>query len=701
MSGMKMVGWTLGFIAAAAFASGCGSALKEGAASAPPGGDPQQVELATFGCSCHPDALPILAQWNASRHANSNQQPEWGAGYFPQVTCAPCHTGEDHAGDALPVPRLVVDCRQCHQFDAGVGHGTMKDGTQFLTCTGCHAPTAGAARTDHHGADSPYSWIGADETPLGDYGAFAAMSGTGQAAVFYTSHITLAGQNFPQFIVSPAWAAENDGPWHYVGAETINDTHFTESWITNEDNKLTKFTSATAQLGYVDLTDTSYNPGMARKDAANSCTASCHQPHVFDLAINRQWGNGGHHPVAEGPLFVNSSGAVKPSPADGGGPANWDAVDDAFTVDCGRCHTANGFAEQSETGFPRFGIDGAGNVTANGAGQYLTCNACHDGLGYPGPEATRLRFTQAIPLYNYAGRTTSIYTIRDAGKSAVCMYCHQAREDGTRIDANIKAYAAATGSANAQYTTTNKRRSKALRFRNSHYLASAAVLYGKKGYEFSWATTNAGAGGYGTAYAGSFFPHIDPAGMGDAGPCATCHMDDSRGSATLGGHTFFNRNDAGEENTAACNGAPCHVPRLAGFGMPAPGDTSSGWAAGDWTGDGSTLTAEGEMDALMTTVLGALLRYQGNQGAVILSSHTEAYPYFVVHYHNAYDTTLAKAAFNWQFLYKATGSWAHNWRYSVELLRDTWRSLTGSNGALGPVPPGDDPRGPVAESSAF
>jgi len=627
----------------------------------------------------------VFEEWLSSRHAN------FSVGYFPPVDpftmrdifgvprtydeitggpslpgpsylagCRPCHNGEVVAGnmggsilDTLTygvlftdpilgeVARPIIDCEACHISGAGHFGGASPPEVAipgFAQCTECHSPTASmldlqafadAEYTDNHGPSSTHMWA---------YGGTVVddILNFGDPSPIIETTLTVASRSFEAYVISAAWLAANGSTWFFDGHETINDTHYQGIWITDAPNELAVYEVPTSKFGYVDLTNTSPNSGMVRADSVDSCTASCHSAHEFDLTINEQWFEGAHHPNIEGPLGTTTSrGQVV---IDIPGPANWGAVDHGFDEGCVRCHTSMGFAEVAP---------GYGDAVQTPSGEsdgFITCNACHDGVNYPTSADKSLRFSGSVSLFDYQGIPLANV---QAGNSAVCVYCHQGLEDGSHIDADI-----AAGSPG---------------FRNMHYLPAGATLFGIKGYEYS-----------GQTYAGEHTFHV-------MAGCAGCHMaEDNPSLDDVAGHTF--RMAYGStENTAFCT-ASCHPSMGA---LDAPGEFDHGV---DWSGIGPT-SAKNEVAYLLTVLLhNAIEAYDSPDDADTMANidYSSRYPYFgTTDPSQQWDGVVAKAAFNWQFIYKDPGAYAHNPKYAVQLLRDSYNDLAYAQSLAGApsIPP--------------
>ena len=601
MSIRRDLGVFLFALLAAGLIMSCGMARKDSGGDQTGDGDLSTVAQAVgihvcYDCHANTavDGERIFGQWASSVHANMNESPG------VRDNCNPCHNpvGDDmnlsrYVGvGSTPYPRGVVSCEGCHgggSMHYGLGPFPNEDPGTARVCGHCHG--LDEEEGDRHSIEGYRYWVNSEGENVGSDNA-PSMSTT------VVDGVELVVWSLPS---EADWVGTYDGPYHFNADRTIFDTHFNAFWILNEDDKGTIYSVPTARLGYVNLANDSPNSGMANADDPGSCLGSCHNPHEFDLTIQLQYARGAHRPVPMGPV-------------DGAPPSEelaFHAVDYGdFSGACDRCHNSVGFAEVA----PGFGS----YDYPNGDG-FITCNACHDGEGYPSASDSRMRFEGEVDLFNNDG---TIITTVDAGTSAVCVYCHQGREDPSRVDGTS--------------------------FRNMHYLASAAVQYAEKGYEYE-----------GKTYNGPMDVHIE-----EAGNCVGCHMDDV-GSEEVGGHTFHVSVD-----TCAVGG--CHggsVNDFDDFGITADPD-----------GDGnSSESARDEIQGLLDLVLAAIEEADLNPADGTPDVyHQEGYPYFVLNDGQSWSLKTAAAAYNWQFIYKDPGAWAHNPDYTVQLLRDSYEDLTGT-----------------------
>jgi len=301
--------------------------------------------------------------------------------------------------------------------------------------------------------------------------------------------------------------------------------------------------------------------------------------------------------------------------------------DGAVPPACARCHTTTGYRDY-------IGDDGsaAGKVDKpHLTGQVVTCVACHNKTTR---ELTEVVFPSGIK-------------IAKLGSEARCMTCHQGRESTVSMNKALKGLAEDTAS-------------KKIRFLNIHYRAAAATRYGtdvKGGFEYP-----------NKAYAG-LYVHDKNSTV-----CTDCH--------TL--HTF---------RVDVVNCDLCHRK------VKKPKDFHAiRRTKGDFNGNGDE--KEGiskEIDGLHKALYGAIQKYAAGQLSKPIAYDSHAYPYFFNDknvngkidkgegiYPNRYQSwtpRLLKAAYNYQFVAKDPGTYAHNPRYVLQLLYDSLESLSAKTGS--------------------
>lgn len=323
---------------------------------------------------------------------------------------------------------------------------------------------------------------------------------------------------------------------------------------------------------------------------------------------------------------------------------HWNGDDPALVpASCAKCHSSAGNLDF-------LGADGsaAGSIELEAhAPGVLQCTNCHN-------ETTLAKTDVTMP---------SGIVLTDLGREAVCMECHQGRASGATVAGAIERAA-----------VDHDAIMEGQGFINIHYFAAAATRYGSDaggGFEYP-----------GKSYEG-FFAHVE-----DFSTCQSCHDP----------HAL-------ELEVVSC--ATCHT------GVETVADLREIRMPGsfvDYDGDGditSGIATEIEnlrgilydlMGAYSVEVIGTRIGYE---------SHT--HPYFFIDGNgngvidadeavraNAFTTftpRLLAAAYNYQVTLKDPGGYAHNAKYTIQLLVDSITDLAdglGSSAAAGLVRPGDD-----------
>lgn len=310
---------------------------------------------------------------------------------------------------------------------------------------------------------------------------------------------------------------------------------------------------------------------------------------------------------------------------------HWDE-DGAVSASCAKCHSKPGFLDY-------LGADGsaAGTVDADAPlGTVVDCATCHD------PAA------QALDHVTFPSGAE----VENLGGEARCMTCHQGRSHGGTVDEKI---------AELGLTESPDTSSTELGFTNIHYYPAAATLYAAEaggGYEYAdkvydWR-----------------FRHVS-----DIDSCTDCH-------------------DAHSLEVKVDTCGECHTGVSTAEDLP--GIRMMASFASDYDGDGNT--TEGirhEIRGLADLLLGTLQTYATDQGLNAICYSSSAYPYWFTDtdadgscddteasYSNAYAAwtpRLLKGAYNYQVATKDPGNFAHNAKYTIQLLHD---SLTDVNSAL-------------------
>lgn len=289
-------------------------------------------------------------------------------------------------------------------------------------------------------------------------------------------------------------------------------------------------------------------------------------------------------------------------------------------VNCAACH--------SEPGFIDFlGADGsaAGSVNSPAPIQSpIGCAACHTGAAH---DLDSVTFPSGV-------------TMDRLGASATCMVCHQGRQSSDSV-------AAATAGIGDDAVSKN------LSFVNIHYGAAAATLMGSNargGYQYP-----------GKRYAGRF-THVP-----SADTCVDCHRP----------HTT-------RVETEGCLSCHREINSLREIRT----------MHGDFDGDGDRAEGiHGEIGTLHRRLGAAIKTYAMEVSGAPIVYHSDRHPYFFTdsdedgtaseaeavntnRYRN-WTPRLLRAAYNYQFVAKDPGGYAHNPTYILQLLYDSLESLSG------------------------
>jgi hypothetical protein len=307
---------------------------------------------------------------------------------------------------------------------------------------------------------------------------------------------------------------------------------------------------------------------------------------------------------------------------------DWDSEGE-IPATCSKCHSATGLPlwikEASAAS------DGVTGVTiAQPVSQGFQCSTCHDTANFPN--------TLTVPAVKFP--SGAVLGFGENAPANLCIECHQGRESTVSVNKAIGDLPADTVSAD-------------LRFRNPHYFGAGATLFGteaKGAYEFT-----------GKTYLGHH-AHVD-AGQS----CVTCH---NAHALTV--------------NTQLCQG--CH-----------PGATDPKlirMSPTDYDGDANT--TEGMYDEIATEqdlLYAAIQKYTTDVAKTSLVYDPGSYPYFFIDTNgngvadpdeltsaNAYASwtpNLLRAAYNYQWVQKDPGAFAHNGKYMLQIMYDSIQAVRG------------------------
>jgi hypothetical protein len=278
----------------------------------------------------------------------------------------------------------------------------------------------------------------------------------------------------------------------------------------------------------------------------------------------------------------------------------------------------------SATGLPTFLKEGV-NV-AEPLANGMLCTTCHDAVpGFTRYEVGAVEFPSGAEL--------------DSGNpdSNLCLNCHQGRESTVSVNRAIAGL-----DANAVV--------EGLGFRNVHYFAAGATLFGTEArgaYEYD-----------GQVYDGRF-AHIE--GYDNCTQCHSAHGLEVYLDACAACHTGIEAADEIRMDTTDFDG---------------DGDTAEGLA--------------GEVETLHEALYAALQAYATDVIGTPIEYNAHAYPYWFTTDGERYGTwtpRLLQAAYNYQYVAKDPGSFAHNGKYVIQVLFDSLADVGGdTTGMVRPEP---------------
>lgn len=322
-------------------------------------------------------------------------------------------------------------------------------------------------------------------------------------------------------------------------------------------------------------------------------------------------------------------------------PAHFDTTAEAFRHwdedgevpgTCAKCHTA--------VGLPTFLANGTAiNTPPTGS---LSCTTCHDAI----PEFS----TYTVNEVTFP--SGSVISFGEEDENNLCLNCHQGRESTVSVNAAIER--AGVGEDEV---------SDALRFRNPHYFAAGATLFGneaKGAYQYDERD-----------YSGRFLHDGE-----DMITCTDCH---DRHALQL------EIQDCRDCHRGIRSREDLLLIRLEGDGEEAI----------DYDGDGDAEEAvSAEIHTFQDTLLAQIQQYTTTVLNVGIIFDSSAYPYWFtdtngngeadgneVSSNNAFaqwTPELLRAAYNYMWFQKDPGAFAHNADYALQVLYDSIEALGGS-----------------------
>ena len=479
--------------------------------------------------------------------------------------------------------------------------------------------TATLAATTVDGEDAGYAWESSDEAVATvDAGVVTGVA-VGPVTITATGDDTGEAGSWNMYVWEEAEVQPPDPRVEVTGGLSVfvgDELQLEAATIDGEDSGYT-WESSDEGIATVDETGLvmAVAPGDALITATGADTGAAAQHGVVVLAVGMEvpyedlWAGSGHAD-ATAEAFVH-----------------WDEDDPPeISTSCAKCHSTPGYLDF-------LGLDGTdAGVVDNAApiGTVVSCAACHN-------SATMAMDSVTFPSGD---------TVTGLGKSARCMQCHQGRQSTVSVDSAIET--AAVGDDEV---------SEELGFKNVHYFAAGATLYGSQV-----------RGGY--QYADKHYDGKFDHEMGFES-CNKCHNVHSL-----------------EVEVAQCGECHAGATDMAGVEeIRMPGSIT------DFDGDAAEEGIDGEIAGLQEKLFVALQAYALDTVGTGILYDSHSYPYFFidtngngeiddgeVNYGNKYATwspRLLRGAYNYQYSLKDPGAYAHNAKYVIALLYDSIEDLGG------------------------
>jgi hypothetical protein len=316
---------------------------------------------------------------------------------------------------------------------------------------------------------------------------------------------------------------------------------------------------------------------------------------------------------------------------------HWDAEGEVPAT-CARCH--------SSTGLPVFFENGA-NI-AEPIDNSLSCTTCHDSL----QDYTVFQF-EAVTFPS--GAALSFAPEGETSDANLCLACHQGRESTVSVNNAIR-----------RANVGDDEVAQSLTFRNVHYFAAGATLFGSDAhgaYEYE-----------GKEYNGRYWHD----GEGEASTCTDCHET----------HT-------GEIDVELCS--DCHDD----VDEDSPEDVLfirmlDDVELIDYNGNGDDEEPiRDELMAFEDALLVAIQAYANDTVGTAIAYTPGAHPYWYIDIDGSgvleegeingdnrfvtWTPNLLRAAYNYQYIQKDPGVFAHNPDYAMQVLYDSLESIGGAD----------------------
>ncbi len=335
---------------------------------------------------------------------------------------------------------------------------------------------------------------------------------------------------------------------------------------------------------------------------------------------------------------------------------HWDSTG-VVDAGCAKCHSATGLpvylANNGTLVVTKSGVQITG-IVGQPASNGFACATCHDTNNFPNRRAV-----VNVPFPN--GKTLTFSTEKDDKGNLkpvdanLCIECHQGRESTVTMN---NAIAAANPKSDDEVVLKADGKTPALSFRNVHYFAAGATLFG-----------DAAQGAYqydGQKYNGQ---NMHAAPTGSMNKCTDCHDV----------HALTVKVD----KCTACHATVKTLADLENIRM----------SPVDYNGNGDV--TEGifkEVDSFRTALYAAIQKYAADKAGTPIVYDPASYPYFFVADkdgnkakddkgaaigYSAFTPRLLRAAYNYQYSIKDPGAFAHNPKYVMQFLYDSIKDLGG------------------------
>jgi hypothetical protein len=494
---------------------------------------------------------------------------------------------------------------------------------QYDTCSECHNPHTLEVKIEECAACHEEVESAEDLRFIRMPGTQADYDGDGDMDEGIAEEIETLQETLYEAI--QAYAAEVSGtpiiydsathPYFFIDTNANGDVDEGEA---NGDNRYNAFTAS--------LLKAAYNYQVTLKDPGGFAhNPTYHIQLLFDSiqSLNEQISD---------PVDMAFAHRTDPGHFDNTAEAfrHWD-VEGEVPGTCARCHTAGGLPVYLKNGV----------TIASAPSNSLACTTCHESI----PEFT----TYVVDEVRFP--SGAVLSFGEGDESNLCLNCHQGRESTVSVDTAITR--AGVGDDEV---------SESLTFRNIHYFAAGASLFGGEamgGYQFA-----------DKEYSGRYL-HAEDAPT----TCTGCHYE----------HEPSNRLNECED---------CHEEVEEQEDVRLIRMNAEGTEAIDYDGDGDAEEPiADEITTMQEALLTALQSYaSGTIGtAIVYDSHTHPY-WFIdtsgngtaepeeVNGDNRYATwtpTLLRAAYNYQYSQKDPGAFAHHADYILQLLYDSIEAAGG------------------------